>query len=207
VAVEEKKEREAALTKARKTLSSMDRKVSQAKGDAQVAREASEKAKEEATQSREEVVLAEEAATKAREEAARYKGAAAELDMEKRLVESDLITARNAYDRIKEELLKNKIARGDVVEAEKKACEDLETERIRSNGLSDDVDRLKRMLREKEEAILQSSKMIEDLWVKNTDLAHSYKEIEWAKTDLVGENTALEEGAPRKFFVPSYFFC
>jgi len=51
--LEEKKEREAALTEARKTLSTMDSKVSWAEEDAQVTREASEKAKEEATQSRE----------------------------------------------------------------------------------------------------------------------------------------------------------
>jgi len=35
--------------------------------------------------------------------------------------------------------------------------------------------------------------MIEDLRAANTDLARSYKEIERANTDLVGENTALEE--------------
>jgi hypothetical protein len=35
--LEEKKEREAALTEAQMTLSSMDNKVSRAKGDAQVA--------------------------------------------------------------------------------------------------------------------------------------------------------------------------
>jgi len=105
----------------------------------------------------------------------RYKGAATKLDKEKSLIESDLITARSAYRGEKEELLNREIAQGAVEEAEKKAREDLETERIRSSGLSDDVDRLKRMLREKEEAILQSGKMIEDLQVKNTDLARSYK--------------------------------
>ncbi|XP_021321306.1 putative uncharacterized protein DDB_G0271606 [Sorghum bicolor] len=35
--------------------------------------------------------------------------------------------------------------------------------------------------------------MIEDLRVKKTELARSYKEIERANTDLVGENTTLEE--------------
>ena len=34
---------------------------------------------------------------------------------------------------------------------------------------------------------------IEDLRVTNTDLARSSKGIERANTDLVGENTALEE--------------
>jgi len=63
------------------------------------------------------------------------------------------------------------------------------------------------MRREKEESIFGSGKMIEDLQVKNTDLARSCKEIERAKTDLVGENTALEERARGKFFIPSYFFC
>jgi len=37
------------------------------------------------------------------------------------------------------------------------------------------------------------SKVIEDLRVTNTDLARSYKGIERANTDLVGQNTALEE--------------
>jgi hypothetical protein len=147
-------------------------------------------------------------ATKAQEEAAWYKGATAELDKEKSLVESDLVAAWNAYRRIKEELMTSEITQGAAVEAEKKACEDLEVEQIRSRGLSDDVDRLKRMLRgEKEEAILQFGKMIEDLRVKNTDLARSYKEIERANTDLVGENMTLEEKIRSKFFVHSCFFC
>ena len=46
--------------------------------------------------------------------------------------------------------------------------------------------------------------MIEDLRVANTDLARSYKGIERANTDLVGENTALEEKI-RGMFVPSCF--
>jgi len=49
------------------------------------------------------------------------------------------------------------------------------------------------VLLEKEGAVLQAGKMIEDLRVANTDLARSYKEIERANTDLVGENTTLEE--------------
>jgi len=40
---------------------------------------------------------------------------------------------------------------------------------------------------------VQAGKVIEDLQVANTDLARSYKEIERTNTDLVGENTALEE--------------
>jgi len=47
--------------------------------------------------------------------------------------------------------------------------------------------------------------VIEDLRVANTDLARSYKEIERANTDLVGENTALEEKI-RGMFLPSCFF-
>jgi hypothetical protein len=91
-------------------------------------------------------------------------------------------------------------------EAAKKARKDLETERICSRGLFDDVDRLKKMLWEKEEAILKSGKMIEDLRVKNTDVARSYKEIDRGNTDLVGENTALEERIRGKFPVLSCFF-
>jgi len=48
-----KKEKEAALTDARKTLSNMNGKVSWAEEDAHVAQEAVEKVKEEAAQSRE----------------------------------------------------------------------------------------------------------------------------------------------------------
>jgi len=143
VALEDKKEREAALNEAQETLSTMGSKVSRAEEDAQVARKALERAKEED-------VLAEEVATKA----ARYKGVATELDKEKRLVESDLVAVQNAYHRIKEEHLKSEIARGATEEAGKKAHDDLEVERTRSRGLSDDVDRVKRMLREKEEALL-----------------------------------------------------
>ena len=97
----------------------------------------------ETMQSREQVVLAEEVATKAREEAVHYKVVAAELDKEKRLVESDLVAVRDAYCGIKEEHLKSKIARGTVEEAGKKARDDLEVERTRSHGLSDNVDRLR----------------------------------------------------------------
>ncbi|XP_021309108.1 axoneme-associated protein mst101(3)-like [Sorghum bicolor] len=171
-AKEEKKEKEAALAKAR---------------------EASEKAKEEAAQLRERTALAEETASKAREEATHYKDAAAELDKENSLVKSDLASSQEAYSELKEECVKSKIARSAAEEAGKKAREDLEAERVRSCGLSDDVDRRKRMLLENEGAVLQAGKMIEDLRATNTDLARSYKEIERASTDLVGENTALEE--------------
>jgi len=64
-------------------------------------------------------------------------------------------------------LLNSEIARGAVEEAEKKAREDLEVVQARSHGLSDDVDRLKKALREKEEAILQWGKLIKDLRVDN----------------------------------------
>jgi len=89
--------------------------------------------------------------------------------------------------------VKSEIARSAAEEVGKKAREDLEVERVRSDGLSDDIDRLKRTLLYKEGAVLQAGKMIEDLRAANTDLARSYNEIERANTDLVGENTALEE--------------
>jgi hypothetical protein len=92
-------------------------------------------------------------------------------------------------------------------EAEKKAHEDLEAEQAHSRSLSDDVDRLKKALQEKEEAILQSGKLIEDLRVKMTELPRSYKEIKRANTDLVRENTTLEEKIRGKSFVPLCFFC
>jgi len=182
--VEEKKEREATLAKAR---------------------EASKKAIEEATQLRERTTSAKETASKAREEAAYYKDAGAELDKEKSLVKSDLASAQEAYREIKEECVKSEITRSAAEEAGKKACENLEAERARSHGLSDDVDRLKRVLLEKEGVVLQAGKMIEDLWAANTDLARSYKEIERANTDLVGENTALEERIRGKFLYAFMF--
>jgi len=94
---------------------------------------------------------------------------------------------------MKGECVKSKIARSTAEEARKKALEDLEVEPARSRSLSDDVDRLKRALLEKKGAITQAGKVIEDLRVANTDLARFYREIERANTDLVGQNTALEE--------------
>ena len=115
---------------------------------------------------RERTASAEEATSKAREEAAHYKDAASELDKEKSLVESNLASARHAYRGMKEECVKSKIAQNAMEEAGKKAREDLEVERIQySHSLSDDVDCLKRMLLEKEGAILQAGKMIEDLHI------------------------------------------
>jgi len=94
---------------------------------------------------------------------------------------------------MKVECVKGEIARSATEEARKKALEDLEAERARSRSLSDDVDRLKRALLEKEGAIAQAGKAIEDLRVANTDLARSNREVKRANTDLVGQNTALEE--------------
>jgi len=169
---EEKKEREAALAEAQ---------------------EASRKATEEAMLLRERTMSVEEAMSKAREEAVFYKDAATDLDKEKGLLKADLASAREAYREVKEECVKSEIARSTAKESGKKAQEDLEAERTRSRGLFDEVDRLKRALLEKEGAIAQAGKVIEDLRVANTDLARSYREIERANTDLVGENTALEE--------------
>jgi len=98
-------------------------------------------------------------------------------------VKSDLASAREAYREVKEECVKSEIARSAAEEEGKKACEDLEVERVRCRGLSDDVDHLNRTLLEKEGVVLQAGKMIEDLWAANTNLARSYKEIERANTD------------------------
>ena len=55
--------------------------------------------------------------------------------------------------------------------------------------------------------------MIEDLRAANTDLARSYRGIERANTDLVGENTALEERISGRLLYTivllfvRYFFC
>ena len=154
---------------------------------------------------RERTMTVEEAASRAREEAIFYKDAAADLDKEKGLIKADLASAREPYREMKGECVKSEIARSAAEEAREKALEDLEVERARSRSLSDDVDRLKRALLEKEGAIVQAGKAIEDLRVANTDLARSHREVERANTDLVGENTALEEKI-RGMFLLSCFF-
>jgi len=172
LALEEEKEREAALAEALEAL---------------------RKAVEEAALLRERTTTVEEAASKAQEEAKFYKDAAADLDKEKALLTADVASARAVYQEMKVECVKGEIARSAAEEAKKKALEDLEAERTRSRSLSDDVDHLKRALLEKDGAIAQAGKVIEDLRVANTDLVHTYKRIERANTNLVGENTALEE--------------
>jgi len=135
----------------------------------------------------------EEAASKAREEALSYKNVVADLDKEKGLLQTELATARETYRRMKVECVNGEVARSATEEAKKKALEDLEEERARSRSLSDDVDRLKRALLEKDGAIAQAGKAIEDLRLANTELARSNREVERANTNLVGENTTLEE--------------
>ena len=154
MAEEEKQKKGAALTGAWKTVVGLNGKIYRVEEEAHVAKEAAEKAHEEALRFREQAASAEEAAAKAREEVARYKGEAIELDKRKRLVESDLADARSNYARMKEALLTSEIARGATEEAERKAREDLEVELACSRNLSDDVNHLKKALREKEDAIL-----------------------------------------------------
>jgi len=107
---------------------------------------------------------------------------------------------------MKVECINGEIARSSAEEAKQKALEDLEAERARSHSLSDDIDRLKRALLEKEGAIAQAGKVIEDLCVTNTELVRSNKEIERANTKLVGENTALEESIHDTFLLSSFLF-
>ena len=108
---------------------------------------------EEATRLRERTMTVEEAASKAREEAVFYKDAATDLDKEKILIKDDLASAREAFQEMKMECVKGEIVRSAVEEAKKKALEDLEAEQARSRSLYDDIDRLKRVLLEKEGAI------------------------------------------------------
>jgi len=180
---DEKKEREAALAEAR---------------------EASRKAVEEAVLLRERTMMVEEAASKDRDEALSYKNAAADLDKEKGLLKTDLASVRESFQRMKVECVNGEIVRSAGEEAKKKALEDLEAERTRSRSLSDDVDRLKRALLEKDGAIAQAGKVIEDLRITNTELVRSNKKIERANTNLVGENTALEERIHGMFLLSSF---
>jgi len=107
---------------------------------------------------------------------------------------------------MKVEYVNSEVTRSAMEEAKKKALEDLEAERVRSRSLSDDVDRLKRALLEKEGAITQASKAIEDLHVASTELARSNREVERANTNLVSENTALEESIRGTFSIIEFLF-
>ena len=155
---------------------------------------------------RERALTVEEAASKAREEALSYKNDVADLDKEKGLLKTDLDSIRESFRRIKVEYVDSEVARGAAEEAKMKALEDLEAERVRSRSLSDDVDRLKGELLEKNGAIAQAGKAIEDLRVANTKLARSNREIERANTKLVGENTALEESIRGTFLLSDFLF-
>jgi len=106
---------------------------------------------------------------------------------------------------MKVECVNGEIARSATEEAKKKALEDLEADQTRSRGLSDDIDRLKGELLEKNGAITRAGKVIEDLRVANTELVRSNKEIERANTNLVGMNTALEESIRGTFLLSSFF--
>jgi len=106
---------------------------------------------------------------------------------------------------MKVEYVNSEVVRSAMEEAKKKALEDLEVERARSCSLSDDVDCLKRALLEKEGAITQAGKAIEDLHVANIELARSNREAERANTNFVGENTALEESIRGTFLLSSFF--
>jgi len=181
---EEKKEREAALAEVR---------------------EASRKAAEEAALLRERAMTVEEAASKARDEALAYKSVAADLHKVKGLLQTELASARETFQRMKVECVNGEITKSATEEAKKKALEDLEAERARSRSLSDDVDRLKRALLEKDGAFSQAGKVIEDLRVTNTELARSNNEVERTNTNLVGENTALEESICGTFLLSSFF--
>ena len=161
---------------------------------------------EEAALLRERAMTVEEAASKARDEALTYKNAAADLDKEKGLLKTELASARETFQRMKVECVNGEITRSATEETKKKALEDLEAERGRSHSLSNDVDRLKRALLEKDGAITQAGKVIEDLRVANTELVRSNKEIKRTNTKLVGENMALEESIGGMFLSSSFLF-
>ena len=80
-----------------------------------------------------------------------------------RKLDTDLAIARESYTGVKALIMDHAIAQGVAKENEKKAREELEKEKTRSRSLADDVDRLKKVLQDKEEAILLSRKLIEDL--------------------------------------------
>ena len=135
-----------------------------------------------------------------------YREAAANLSKEKGLLETDLASARETFQKMKVECVNGEVARSAAEEAKKMALGDLEAERIRSGNLSNDVDRLKRALLEKDGAIAKAGKVIEDLRIANTELVHSNKEIERSNTKLVGENMALEGSIRGMFSIVEFSF-
>jgi len=151
------------LLKAYKELLALEEEKKVREAALAEAREASRKAVEEAALLRERTTTVEEAASKAQEEAKSYKDTAANLDKENALLKADLAFTRAVYQEMKVECVKGEIAQSATEEAKKKALEDLEAERTRSRSLSDDVDRLKRAMLEKDRAIAQAGKAIEDL--------------------------------------------
>ena len=141
------------LLKAYKELLALEKEKKEREAALAEAREASRKAVEEAALLRGRTMMVEEAASKAREEALSYKNAAANLDKEKGLLRTDLASLRESFQKMKVECVNGEIARSAAEEVKKKALEDLEVEWTRSRSLSDDVDRLKRALLEKDGAI------------------------------------------------------
>jgi len=194
------------LLKAYKDLIALEEEEKAREAALVEAREASRKAEEEAVLLRERALMVEEAASKAREEAMSYKNVIADLDKEKGLLKTNLDSLRESFQRMKVEHVSGEIARSAAEEAKKKALEDLEAERARSRSLSDDIDHLKGELLEKNGAIAQAGKAIEDLRVANTELARSNREIERANTKLVGENTVLEESIRGMFLLSEFHF-
>ena len=194
------------LLKAYKELLALEEEKKVREAALAEAREASRKAVDEAALLRERTMMVEEVASKAREEALSYRNVAAALDKEKGTLKTGLASVRESFQRMKVECVNGEIARSAAEEAKKKALEDLEAERARSRSLSDDVDHLKRALLEKDGAIAQAGKVIEDLRVANTELVRSNAEIERANTKLVGENTALEESIRGTFPIVEFSF-
>jgi len=194
------------LLKAYKDLIALEEEKKVREAALAEAREASKKAEEEAVRLRERTLTVEEAASRAREEVLSHKNVIADLDKEKGLLQTDLDSLRDTFQKMKVACVENEVARGAAEDAKKKALEDLEIERARSRSLSDDVERLKGELLEKSGAVAQAGKVIEDLRVANTELARSNKEIERANTRLVGENTALEESIKGMFPLSNFLF-
>jgi len=194
------------LLKAYKDLIALEEEKKTREAALAEAREASRKAEEETTLLRERALTVEEAAYRAREEALSYKSVIVDLDKEKGLLKTDLDSLRESFQKMKVEHVNGEIARSAVEEAKRKALEDLEAERAQSRRLSDDVERLKGELLEKNGAIAQAGKAIEDLRVANTELVRSNREIERANTRLVTENTALEESVRGTFPLSDFLF-
>jgi len=145
--VEEKHKKGTALTEAWGTLADMNGKIYRTEEDACVAKEAAEQARDEATQAKQE-------ATKVKEDKKAAEDNMVLLIEHIRKLKIELAASKEINAGIKAELLDQAVVQGITEENEREAHKELKKEQALSRSLSDDIECLKRALREKEDTIL-----------------------------------------------------